>query len=257
MILAIDAGNTHIILGCPEQDGSVSHVVRIATDRSETAFGFAARIKQTLELVGVNVSQVEGTILSCVVPPVTRPLCDAVRLLTGKEPMLVGAGIRTGLHIAIDDPGTVASDLVAAAVAAKEEYPLPCVIVDMGTATTLTVVDEKGRYIGGAILPGVGIGLNALADETSLLPRIELAPPKKAISSSTVESMRSGALFGAAGAIDGILERFEEELGCKPASVVCTGGLGSVVCPCCRHKILLDETLLLKGLGYIYRKNKK
>ena len=257
MILAIDSGNTHITFGCVDEAPAVRQLLRLPTDRSQTEYGYAASLRQALELCGVDATRFEGAIISCVVPPLTDVLVRAVRLLTGLEPLVVGAGVKTGLHICINDPGTVASDLVSAAVAAKEEYPLPCVIVDMGTATTLTAVDENGRYVGGAILPGVGLSLDALAQGTALLPNVEIRPPRNVIAANTADSMRSGILYGTAGAIDGLLDRFAEELGREPASIVATGGMSARICPYCRHTVILDETLLLKGLARIWRKNQK
>ena len=255
MVFAIDGGNTHITFGCVNENNVAEPIFRIPTDRTETEFGYAAKMKQVFELCHVNASAFDGAIISCVVPPVTDTLVRAVKLLTGLDALVVGAGIKTGLHICINDPGTVAADLVASAVAAKEVYSLPCVIVDMGTATTLTVVDEKARYIGGAILPGVGLSLNALAEGTALLPHIEIIPPRKAIAANTVDSMKSGILYGTAGSIDGLLDRFAEELGREPASIVATGGMSRLISAHCRHEITVDETLLLKGLAIIWRKN--
>ena len=127
----------------------------------------------------------------------------------------------------------------------------------MGTATTLTVVDEKSRYIGGAILPGVGLSLAALAEGTALLPDVELQAPRRAIAANTVESMQSGIVYGTAGSVDGLIDRFEAELGRPAASIIVTGGIGSVIAPHCHHDMILDETLLLKGLGIIWKKNRK
>lgn len=257
MILAIDCGNTHVTFGCIGENGTTEPIFRIPTDRAETDFGYAAKIQQILTLYRLSPSDFEGAVISCVVPPLTSVLSRAVQLLTGHCALVVGAGVKTGLHIAINDPGTIASDLVAAAVAAKEEYPLPCIIIDMGTATTVTVVDEKARYIGGAILAGVGISQDALAEQTSLLPDIDLQPPRNAIAANTVDSMKSGMIYGTAGAIDGLLDRFSEELGREPASIVATGGISPLICPHCRHAIKLDETLLMKGLWLIWKKNQK
>ena len=257
MILAIDCGNTHTSFGCVNGQGTAEPIFRIPTDRAETDFGYAAKIKQILTLCNLSPSAFEGAVISCVVPPLTFTLLRAVRILTGHDALVVGAGVKTGLHIAINDPGTIAADLVAAAVAAKEEYPLPCIIVDMGTATTVTVVDEKARYVGGAILPGVVISQNALAEETALLPDIDLQPPRNAIAVNTVDSMKSGMIYGTAGAIDGLIDRFSAELGRAPASIVATGGISPLICPYCRHAISLDETLLMKGLWLIWKKNQK
>ncbi len=255
MILAIDAGNTHVIFGCVDDTYTARPIFRIPTDRTETEFGYAARLKEVFALCHVDIATLDGAILSCVVPPLTEILVRAVRLLTGLEALVVGAGIKTGLHIAINDPGTVASDLVASAVAAKEEYPLPCIIADMGTATTLTVVDEKGRYIGGAIFPGVELSLEALARGTALLPRVELAPPRHAIAANTVDSMKAGIVYGSAGAVDGLLEQLIAEMPIKPESIVATGGAAPLIVPHCKHAITVDETLLLRGLARIWQKN--
>ena len=257
MILAIDCGNSHTTVGCVAENNATSAVFRIPTDRTETEFGYAAKIKQILDLQSVDAAGFEGSVISCVVPPITETLVRAVRLITGKDALVVGAGIKTGLHLSINDPGTVASDLVAAAVAAKEEYPLPCVVVDMGTATTLTVVDRGGKYIGGAILPGVGISLNALAKETALLPHIEIAPPRNVIAANTVDCMKAGIVYGTAGAVDGLIDRIAEELGEAPASIVATGGVAHVIVPHCRHSMIMDDTLLLRGLRLIWDKNQR
>ena len=255
MILALDCGNTHITFGCMK-NGVAATVFRIPADRHETDFGYAAKIKQVLSLGGVDPAGLCDAVISCVVPPLTETLSRAVALLTGKEPLVVGAGVKTGLHIRINDPGTVASDLVAAAVAAKESYPLPVIIVDMGTATTLTVVDADGKYLGGAILPGAGISLRALSEGTALLPWVEIRPPRSVIAPNTTDSMKSGILYGTAGAIDGLIDRMNEELG-TTATVVATGGLAPVVCPYCTHPVTVDEQLLLRGLSIIYHRNRE
>ena len=258
MILAIDAGNTHTVLGCIDVSKdrlSVAPVLRMSTDRTQTDVEYAVRIRQILELYGIAPEGFEGAIVSSVVPDVTGVLTEAVQLITGIRPLVVGPGLKTGLKIELDDPGTIAADLVATAVAAKEEYPLPCVIIDMGTATTITVVDEKGAYIGGSILPGAGISLQALTREASLLPGIDIVPPKKTIASNTVDAMKAGIVFGQAGAVDGTIDRFSAALGREPASIVTTGGMGAVICPHCTHRITIDETLLLKGLGILWKKN--
>lgn len=255
MILAIDVGNTHISFGGVTAQGAVDGLLHIPTDPAETAHGYAVRFDAVLRLAGHDPAAFEGAVLSCVVPAAADAVKGAVTLLTGRPPLVVGAGVKTGLHIAIDDPGTLAGDLVAAAVAAKALYPLPCLLVDMGTATTVTAVDEKGRYIGGCILPGAGISLEALARRTALLPHVELTAPQKAIATNTTDSMKAGIVYGAAGAVDGVLDRFEAALGQPPASIVATGGLAGAIAPHCRHALALDAALVLKGLGLIWHKN--
>lgn len=255
MILAIDTGNTHTVLGCINDAGEVVANYRIPTDRSETDCCYAAKIKSILDLAGIDISGLEGVILSSVVPSVTRELKKAVKMITGHAPYVLGDNTFTGLDISSIPGGMIAPDLEACAVAAKELYALPSIIIDMGTATTVTIVDENGAYIGGAILPGAGTALNALIDKTSLLPAIELVAPKKAIAVDTIPSMQSGIVYGSAGAIDGILEHFIDEMKVKPGSIVATGGLGRLVGKYCKHEILFDDDMLLKGLYIIYKKS--
>ncbi len=255
MILAIDCGNTHITLGCVDACNTASHVFRLSTDTRETEYGYAAKIGQILAMQEIDAARLAGAAISCVVPQLTDVLVRAARLLTGREPLVVGAGVKTGLHIAINDPGTVAADLVVSAVAAKEFYPLPAVIVDMGTATTVSAVDTKGRFIGCAIAPGAMLSLEALAQKTALLPHIEITPPRSPIGACTADAMRSGILYGTAGAVDALIERFEEALGEPAATRLCTGGLAPLIAPYCKSALTQDEHLLLKGLRVIRDKN--
>ena len=256
MILAVDTGNTHTVLGViSEETGEVEKTFQITTDAMKTAHEYAIEIRQILVLGGIDPQNFAGAIISSVVPQATIVLKKAIRMISGLEPLVLGAGVKSGLNIKLDDPGTIAGDLVATAVAAKELYPLPCIIVDMGTATTITVVDEQGSYIGGCIMPGAGISLKALAAETALLPSIEFQPPKKVIGTNTVDAMKGGIIYGSAGALDGIIDRYIEELGGRIGSIVATGGMGRLVAPYCRHEIAIDNRLLLKGLGIIWNKN--
>lgn len=255
MLLALDTGNTHTILGCINEQNEVVSTVQLSTNINETAYEYAIEMKSIMELAGINPKGFEGAIISSVVPQVNVVLSKAVNLITGQMPVIVGAGVKTGLNIRLDDPGTIAGDLVATAVAAKEEYPLPAIIIDMGTATTITVVDAKGDYIGGCIMPGTGISLDALTRETSLLPSIDYSAPKKVISTNTVDAMKSGIIYGSAGALDGVVDRYIEALGGRVGSILATGGMGRLIAPYCRHDITVDNRLLLKGLGYIYRTN--
>lgn len=256
MILAADCGNTQTVLGCIDEQGTIVREFRIESNRNKSHFEYASDIDRILRLLGPEEPRFEGAILSSVVPGLTETLRKALRLLTGRDSLVVGAGIRTGLRIRIDDPGSIASDLVATAVAAKQLFPLPAIIIDMGTATTVTVVDREGSYIGGVIMPGVRISMNALAGNTSLLPSVDLAPPRKLIATATGDAIRAGLLYGAAGALDGILHRFEAELD-GVASIVATGGLAASVCPYCTHPIRIDEQLLLRGLYLIWRNNRR
>lgn len=254
MILAIDVGNTNVVLGMID-NGEISNIVRIHTDLRETGTEYAIKLRQITDFYGIDLHSFEGAIISSVVPPVTESLKLAVERLIGKKPCVVGPGMKTGLNVRIDDPSTMAADLVVGSVAAMAYYGTPVIIIDMGTATTIVVVDKEGAYRGGAIIPGIKLSYGALSSGTSLLPDISIIPPKKVVASNTVDSMRSGAVFGTAAMIDGMIDRMEEELGYK-CTVVATGGLAQSVIPCCKRDIIYDGDLLLKGLWVLYQKNR-
>ena len=253
MILAIDVGNTNIVIGGMDHD-QVLFTERLSTDKVKTSLEYAILFRVALELHKINPEDVEGSIISSVVPPITPVIRTALKKITGKKSIVLGPGTKTGLSIRIDDPSSVGADLVAGAAGALAKYEAPLVVIDMGTATTLSVVDREKHYIGGAIMPGLRLSLNSLVSETSMLHGISLDLPKQAIGHNTVDAMRSGIVLGHAAMIDGLLDRMEEEMGGK-MTVIATGGLASSVIPVCRHEILLDKTLLLTGLLEIYKKN--
>lgn len=255
MILAIDVGNTNITLGCLDKK-EIYFVSRLSTDHSKTADEYALVLKGILDLYHVDVEKIHGGIISSVVPALKRPLSAAVEQLTGKPCMVIGSGLKTGLNILIDNPAQLGSDLVVDAVAALAEYSPPIMIFDMGTATTLSVIDAKGNYRGGMIIPGIMISLNALSSRTSQLQRISLEEPRALVGTNTIDCMKSGIIYGNAAMLDGIIDRITDELGEKP-SVVATGGLASVIVPHCRREIAYDDNLMLKGLRLIYEKNQK
>jgi type III pantothenate kinase len=255
MLLALDVGNSNIVIGCIE-NGEIVHVFRMVTDINKTEFEYAVEMKNILEFEGIDLGTFDGAIISSVVPPLINVLKSAVKKVTGKTALVVSAGIKTGMNILIDDPATLGSDLVADGVAAMAHYKLPVIVFDMGTATTISVIDQNGSYIGGALFPGVQLSMNALASGTSQLPRVPIEPTEKAICANTIDCMKSGAIYGTAAMIDGMVDRFEEELGTK-ATVVATGGLSGRIIPYCRHKIHHDENLLLRGLAIIYEKNRR
>lgn len=254
MILAIDMGNSNIVIGGIDEK-RIYFMERINTDRHRTDLEYAISIRSVLDIYHVDAKKLEGAILSSVVPPLNPTLTAAVKKITDQNLMLVGSGMKTGLNIRMDDPKKVGADLIVDSVAAKASYPLPIIVIDMGTATTVTVVDKNGDYIGGAICPGLRVSLDAIASRTAQLPYIELDEPTSVIGKNTVDSMRSGIMYGTAGMIDGLIDRIEETLGEK-ASIVATGGIAPFVCRLCRHKITVDDTLLLRGLLILYRKNR-
>ena len=256
MILAIDAGNTNIVLGCMGDD-AIRFTARVRTDRAKTEDEYALIFRNLFDLHQVDRRSMDGAILSCVVSELTDVLCKAVETVIKKRPLVVGAGLKSGLNIKIDNPAQLGADLVVDAVAATAKYPKPLVIFDMGTANTMSVIDGQGRFLGGAIMAGPRLSVDMLSASTSQLPRIELDAPPKVISSNTIQCMQSGAIYGHAAMIDGLLDRVEEELGSPLAAVIATGGLSGQVIPFCRRKIILEENLMLQGLRIIYDKNRK
>lgn len=255
MILAVDIGNSNIVLGCIE-DRKIEKEARIATDIVKTSDQYCVELKSILDLLCVDIQRIEGAIISSVVPPVLNSFKTAIIKLTGKVPLVVGPGIKTGLNILLDNPAIAGGDLIVAAVAALAEYKPPLLIIDMGTATTITAIDSKGNYLGGCICPGVKISAEALSSKTAQLPAISLEAPKKAIGRNTIDSMRSGLMMGSAAMLDGMIERMEQELGQK-TTVIATGGIARFVLPMCNREILYDKDLLLKGLTLLYENNKK
>ena len=255
MILAVDIGNTNIVLGCIE-DENILFEARMATDLVKTSDQYCAELKNMLALFEVQPEMIDGSIVSSVVPPVLNSFKTAIRKLTGHSCLVVGPGIRTGLNIRMDNPADVGSDLIVAAVAAVREYGAPLLLVDMGTATTITAVDSEGTFVGGCICPGVKISMEALTGRTAQLPGISLDAPQRAIGKNTRDSMRSGIMLGAAAMLDGLLDRMEEELG-SPVKVIATGGIAKFVVPLCRRELIYDRSLMLKGLSLLYRRNAK
>ena len=257
MILTIDVGNTNIVLALFGDDGGISAVSRISTDRGRMSDEYAVLLRNIALLHGAELSCVTGAIISSVVPPLTNQLKKAIMTVFGVNALIVGPGLKTGLNIRIDDPSQLGSDLACGAVAAINKYPTPCVIVDLGTATKFTALGKNGVFLGGAILPGVNISLDALSQGAAQLPHISLdGEPKSVIGTNTVDCMRSGVIYGTASMIDGMLDRFREELG-GDLTVVATGGLAGDIIPHCRSSMILDSDLLLEGLRILYLKNAK
>ena len=254
MLLAIDIGNTNIVIG-GIKDNQIVFEARIATDRSKTSDQYAVDIKDILSLFDVKAEDIQDCIISSVVPPVFNSVRTGILKVTGKSPMVVGPGLKTGLKIHMDNPAQVGSDRIVIAVAALAEYKPPLILMDLGTATTLEVVGEDNSYLGGCIIPGVRISLDALTSRTAQLPGIRLEQPKRIIGKNTVDCMRSGIMYGTAAMMDGMLDRIEEELGTS-ATVVATGGIAQFIIPLCHREIKLEKDLMLKGLNLIYQKNK-
>lgn len=253
MILTIDIGNTNIMFGGFEND-ELTFVARISTDASQTEDEYASKILNTLAIHNVDKAEIKGAIISSVVPPLNAVMKKAVKFIYGVEPIIVGPGIKTGINIHCDNPASVGSDLICACVAAHHIYGSPSLIVDMGTATKMMVVNSKGAFIGVSIIPGVLMGLKALAEGTAQLPQVSLEAPPSIVGKNTADCMKSGVIFGNASMVDGMIDRINEEIGEK-LPVYATGGLAPVIVDHCKHEIMLDEYLVLKGLNILFKKN--
>ena len=253
MLLAIDIGNTNITLGAFEE-ASLQFTARLATDTRKTADQYAVEIKNILSLYSLQTQEIEDCIIASVVPAVGKSLSRAVSKLCHIVPLMLGPGVKTGLNIKIDDPAQLGADLVAGAVGALDAYNTPCVVIDMGTASTVSVLDKNGAFLGGVIAAGVRLTLKALTENTAQLSSIPIEAPKSVIGSNTSECMQSGLVYGTAAMIDGLLLRIEKELGEKP-TVVATGGLSKEIICHCNSNIIYNENLLLDGLRVIYEKN--
>ena len=255
MILAIDIGNSNIVIGILEHK-RVLHEERLSTNHRQTEVEYAISIKNILDINHISPSQLEGGILSSVGPPISGTVKRAAEKILGKEILQVGPGLKTGLNLKVDNPSALGCDRVVDAVSALHHYPSPLILFDMGTATTISAMDHEGSYLGGVILPGVKVALESLTLNTSQLPKISLDAPKNAICTNTVDSMKSGVIFGHAALIDGMIDRISCELEGTP-TVVATGGLARFIVPHCQHDIIYDRDLLLKGLYILYRKNSR
>ena len=255
MILTVDIGNSNIVLGGVE-DTEIVFEARLRTDATKTSDEYCIDLKMILEVYHIPAEQIEGAIIASVVPQVLNSLQTAIKKLTGKTSLVVGPGLKTGLNIKIENPAQTGADLVVGSVAALQEHKPPMIIVDMGTATTMVVLDASGALIGGCICPGVKISMDALTERTALLPGLQLDQPKRAIGRNTIECMRSGIMMGTACMLDGMIDRMEAEIQQK-ATVVVTGGIAKFIAPLCKKPMIYDKDLIVKGLATLYRENKR
>ena len=253
MILALSIENTNLLMGVFRGE-ELLFTSRMAAERNRTGDEYAISFKSILDIYGIGREQIEGSIISSVVPALINEIKLALRLLLGKEPLVVGPGVKTGLNILTDHPAGLGSDLVVNAVAAVAEYPAPLIVADLDTATTLLAVDEKKRFVGSVIAPGAAISSAALSAACDQLPRISIEAPREILGKNTVDCMRAGTVFGTAAMVDGIIERIEEQMGCR-CTVIATGTLAEGIIPYCRREMISDPKLLLKGLKRIYEKN--
>lgn len=254
MILVVDIGNTQTKVGLFNQDELLVYE-RLSTDAKKTDTEYSILINYILESAHVRPEDIQGGALSSVVPPVNHYLYKAIKRVTGHAPIIVGPGIKTGMKIKIDDPATLGADMVVAAVGALCEHTGPMIVIDMGTATTYSYIDEHGDFCGAIIMPGLNASLESLVSNAALLPKISFIAPKKVIGTDTIGSMQSGLIFGEAARMDGMIAKIRQEVGCE-APVIATGGMSKVVLPHCQTEILYDDHLVLKGLREIYKMNR-
>ena len=256
MLLAIDVGNSIISVGLfgPKQD--LKFLASLDTDRRKTADQISIDLVNIFKLYGFDLADVTGAIFSSVVPPMNFMMTKALTRLLGKPPMIVGPGVKTGLNIRMEVHNQLGADLVANAVAALEKYPTPIIMIDMGTATTISYISSKRSYEGGLMFPGVNVSLSALSNHTAQLPDISLQHPKTLIGKNTEDCMRSGIVYGTAGMLDGIIDRIQESLPEEEFTIVATGSNAPVIVRYCRHKVRYDKYLLMEGLYRIYEKNR-
>lgn len=256
MLVAVDIGNTNITIGLYSEDKLI-FVSRLATERLRMPDQYAAELSAIFRLHSINTSDFDGAIISSVVPELTNIIKEAIGYITGQTPIVIGPGVKTGLNIKIDNPAQLGADLVAGAVGAIAKYPLPCLVLDMGTATKISVIDSNGNYRGCTISPGVKISLNALSAGASQLSAIALEAPPSAIGTNTITSMQAGIVLGSAAMIEGLCKKIEASLGEKTASIVATGGIAADIIRYCDIDIQHDPDLILDGLRVIYNKNAK
>lgn len=255
MILAVDIGNTNIVMGCIDKDG-VYFECRISTDKHKTEAEYTVTFKHILDVYGIDLNKISGTIVSSVVPPITNAVKNALTFITGHKTLEANILANHGLKVRSDNPSELGNDLIVAAVAALKEHKPPLIIIDMGTATTVSVIDKEGYFLGCIIAPGIKISMEALSKEASQLPSISLDAPSHVVGRHTAECMQSGIIYGNASMIDGLIDKIEKEIHAK-ATVLATGGLAKTIVPHCTHDIIYDDEIMLRGLMYLYEQNKK
>ncbi len=254
MLLAIDVGNTNTVLGLFDEAGVRVADWRLTTQREQTVDEYGVLFRNLFSLRQIEVSSVTAIIVSSVVPPLDTTLKGMCERYFGQKPLFVEPGVKTGLSIHTDNPAEVGADRIVNCVAAFQKYGGPCIVVDLGTATTFDVVSRKGEFIGGAIAPGLGISADALFSRAARLMRVDIRRPTKVIGTNTVEHLQIGLYYGYLGLIDGILERLLRELSME-ARVIATGGLANQLAQDSKYISLVDDWLTLEGLLLVHQRN--
>ncbi|MDL2212083.1 type III pantothenate kinase [Erysipelotrichaceae bacterium OttesenSCG-928-M19] len=254
MLLAIDIGNSNIVFGVYE-DNKLLGTFRLETDVARTEDEFSTLIISCLDNFGINYKKINGIIISSVIYTINPIFEKLAEKYFNTKAIFMGPNLKSGVAIKIEQPKTLASDILVGIVGAQQKYGVNCLVIDLGTATTMTILNDKNEYIGGVVYPGIKLSAAALSQNTSLLPFIDLEVPDHVICKETIQAMQAGVLYGYASMLDGMIERLEEEYGQK-LTIVMTGGLASKVAKLLKREVILDEDLILDGLNYLYHKNK-
>ena len=253
MVICFDAGNTDLVAGifC---DDAVTDIVRIPYKRGLSAAEYSELIKTYMQNSNIDISSAEGCLLCCVAKGTLEELSAAIEKLSGQKPVIFSNDETCRLNILTENPYEVGTDIIAGCMAAKAQFPMPCVVIDMGTATTMTAMDKDANVLGVSILTGVFASMWALKEKTGLPFEENIEAEPKAIGTNTQKSIDSGLILGSAYALDGLIQSFEEEIGHGECTIVATGGISQFIVPHCRSNIIVDNNLLLEGL-YCYYKN--
>lgn len=261
MLLVVDVGNTNTVLGLfeakPAAAGAPRKLIahwRVSTNKSQTVDEYGVLFRNLFAMNGIEVSSVQGIVISSVVPPLDSTLREVCECYFQIKPLFIEPGVKTGMPVHYDNPAEVGADRIVNSVAAFEKFGGPCIVVDFGTATTFDVVSPKGEYMGGVITPGIGISADALFERTARLPRVDIRKPPSVVATNTVNSLQAGLYYGYIGLIDGIIERLEAELG-SDVKVVATGGLAQLMGGGSKYIREVDDLLTLEGLRIIYERN--
>lgn len=254
MLLAIDIGNTHVVLGVFEGE-RLAHHWRIGTHRQDTSDECAATLRSLFELAGVERSEIADSIISCVVPPLLPIFERTCEKLVGRSSIVVGPGIRTGMPVRVENPREVGADRIVNAVATLARVGAPAIAIDFGTATSFDCISAAGEFVGGAIFPGVFVSLEALVNRASRLSSVEIVRPPSVIGRNTAQNLQSGMVFGYAGLVDTMVRRIRKELG-EDARVIATGGLAGLIASEAETIERVEPFLTLEGLRLIYEKNR-